>query len=128
MTDKAIGEAIGDWINTLRLSRWTVSFEAPKTTQLDTDGRVAIITPSFQTWVADLAIAGDRTKDEILHSIRHEMLHLLLADWAHIHRETAERLGHDAAGIANRLAEDAEECIVIQLERAFQHFADEAAK
>lgn len=83
---------------------------------------------SIDYFLADITInhAKHETEDQVLNSLRHELLHLVLAPFELYHEAMSETFKDDPKlmGIHKRLMTHACESMVHNLEHIFQHGVD----
>lgn len=115
----AAEKALRKWLDVLALHAWEVMLIEVDAERLGGDKCIAQVERSFPEMGATVTVATKHPAAEIEASVRHECLHLVaceLAAWAYC---VTDRMGPEAARLAQDIFDGIEERMVRALERAF---------
>jgi hypothetical protein len=125
ISDHDVAAYLTQQLDRFGLRHWSVHLtceDTPALGQRDADGNLQ--TGYLDHWQAcyeaDLSVATGRPRAEVLATVRHEVLHLVLADLNAEMSEAAERLGYEARSLAVAGWRRAEEQAVRRLEKVIR--------
>ena len=119
-------KALDRWVGVLRLGHWDIEVvledgDFINVAMSDPDyGAVGRVDRHFASLTATVYVAGRRTGREIVDTIRHELLHVLVTELGCVAYDLAGTQGDEARALAKRQIDTAEEHVVRTLERAFE--------
>jgi len=119
-------KALRKWVDLLNLQAWEIWLVEEPVEVLSGGDRMAEVNRSFPNMTATITVAIKHSASEIEAGVRHECLHLVvceLAAWAYC---VSDRLGPEAAKLAQDIFDGIEERIVRGLERACGRLDGEA--
>ena len=120
MTKKQVNAYIWEWQEILRLDEWEVLVKSNETNVVRDEGDdvAASARTEFNEARCYLHVARDYPDDELKSYIRHELLHLSLAEMRNLLEKAIEAMGPEAAKLFEELMLTAEERTVYRLDRA----------
>jgi len=123
MTKRQIKSYVRRWQELLRLEEWDIRVKTVEADHIaeDIDGEgldgTASIDATQGAMNADITLATKLSDEDIAESIRHELLHLALANLTAFTRRIVAQLGTEAQAICANEGGMLEERTVIRLER-----------
>lgn len=118
MTKKQIEREVERWQKLLRLQDWRIKVKCIEAKRINDDGDLASVNWRAYSRRATITIARDSEEKELLDTIVHELLHIVMSDTDNVFVETRKQLTESANGIARQLYSDNAERAIFSIAEA----------